>query len=146
MEIYPKIGSGERNGVLSIEMPRFIDPETALLDRLHQLLREKAFDSQYTIPCLCRDLGISASHLHRKLMATTGKSAVRMIQNLRLSRAEQLLTQYRYLRISEIAFACGFDDPDYFSRLFSKQFGMTPSHFRANTGPDMREKSGFLGD
>ncbi len=107
-----------------------VDPETLFLERFQALLLEKAFDSRYTIPRLCRDLGMSASQLHRKLIILTGQPAVRTIQNLRLNKARHLLLHQRYLPITEVAFACGFHDPDYFSRAFSKRFGVSPSRFR----------------
>lgn len=107
------------------------EPETLFFERLQSLLLEKGFDSRYTVPRLCRDMGVSASRLHRKLVALTGQPAVRMIQNLRLNKAKHLLLHQSHLPITEVAFACGFNDPDYFSRLFARRVGTTPSGFRA---------------
>lgn len=122
------------------------DPETLFFEQLQALLLEKAFDSRYTVPRLCRDIGMSASRLHRKLVALTGQPAVRMIQNLRLNKAKHLLLCQRHLPISEIAYICGFNDPDYFTRLFVRRTGVTPSRFRAGTGTGKIEKTGFLGE
>lgn len=110
------------------------DPETLFSERLQALLLEKAFDSRYTVPRLCRDLGMSASRLHRKLVGLTGQPAVRMIQNLRLHKAQHLLLSHRLMPITEVAYACGFNDPDYFTRLFVRRIGTTPSRFRTGTG------------
>lgn len=122
------------------------DSETLFFERLQSLLLEKAFDSRYTVPRLCRDMGVSASRLHRKLVALTGQPAVRMIQNLRLNKAKHLLLHHRHLPITEVAFACGFNDPDYFSRLFARRTGVTPSGFRTGVNERKREKSGFMGE
>ena len=106
-------------------------PEALFLERLHTLLLEKAFDARYSVPRLCRDLGMSASRLHRKLVGLTGQSAVRIIQNLRLQKARYLLVHHRQMSIAAVAFACGFDDPDYFSRVFSHREGIPPSRYRS---------------
>ncbi len=35
------------------------------------------------------------------------------------------------LTVAEVAYAVGFDDPKYFSRVFSEEFGVSPGQFRA---------------
>lgn len=106
-------------------------PDYHFLERLQHVLQENAFDSRYNVPRLCRDLGMSASRLHRNLVRLTGQSAVRMIQNLRLQKARYLLVHHQQLPIAAVAFACGFDDPDYFSRVFSHREGISPSRYRS---------------
>ena len=105
-------------------------PEETFLSHLYEILAEKAFDSQYTVPKLCRDIGMSSSRLYRKLRSITGKSVIEIIVGLRLEKAKQLLIRQPDCSITQIAYDCGFEDPDYFSRAFSKQFGVSPSGFR----------------
>lgn len=149
MKIYQEVSA---NGLLYHLPPGFpaltavAHPETPFLERLRSVLLEKSFDSRYTVPRLCRDMGMSASRLHRNLVALTGQSAVRMIQNLRLQKAKHLLLQQSHLPITEVAFACGFNDPDYFSRLFVRHVGTTPSGFRAGRSGGEEGKSGYEED
>ncbi|HRI61782.1 MAG TPA: helix-turn-helix transcriptional regulator [Saprospiraceae bacterium] len=105
-------------------------PEEELMARLLKILRYKACDSGYSVPQLCRDIGMSSSQLHRKLIAHTGIPAIAVITALRLEKASQLLVANRHLLIADIAFECGFNDPDYFSRVFSRRFGIPPTKFR----------------
>lgn len=72
---------------------------------------------------------MSRSTLHLKLVALTGMSITRYVRALRLSKAKDLLASSE-LTISEIAYAVGFDDPKYFSRVFSEEFGVSPANFR----------------
>ncbi|WP_240543585.1 helix-turn-helix domain-containing protein [Spirosoma foliorum] len=72
---------------------------------------------------------MSRSTLHRKLVALTGMPIVRYVRMLRLGKAKELLTSTE-LNISEVAYAVGFDDPKYFSRQFSDEFGVSPANFR----------------
>ena len=119
------------NGNRPIPPPCFT-PEEEFVTRLYKILHQKAFDSRYTVPKLCRDIGMSSSQLHRKLTAQTNQPAIALIIRFRLERAKQLLAADPQRSISEIAFECGFDDPDYFSRTFSRRFGACPSKFRNN--------------
>ncbi|MCB9035478.1 MAG: helix-turn-helix transcriptional regulator [Lewinellaceae bacterium] len=75
---------------------------------------------------------MSHSQLHRKLTALTGLSANRFIRFIRLSKARILLKDPG-LSIAEVAYDTGFTDPVYFSRVFKKEFGMTPTSFRENS-------------
>jgi transcriptional regulator GlxA family with amidase domain len=63
------------------------------------------------------------------MSALTGMSVTRYDRSLRLARARQLLITSP-LSISEVAYAIGFDDPKYFTRLFSEEFHYSPTEFR----------------
>ena len=55
-----------------------------------------------------------------------------MIRRYRTSKARILLSERPDLSISEVAFDCGFTDANYFSTVFSKEYGVSPSAFRKN--------------
>jgi AraC-like DNA-binding protein len=86
-------------------------------------------DPSFTIEQLSREMGMSHAQLHRKMTALTGQSALKFVRALRLAKARQLLLQTD-LNISEIAYQTGFNDPAYFSRVFSNEVGCAPSVFR----------------
>jgi DNA-binding response OmpR family regulator len=75
-----------------------------------------------------RHLGMSRSQLHRKLSSVLGLSPNRLINDLRLETASQLLLK-EGKNISEVAYACGFNDPGYFRRKFKERFGVAPSNW-----------------
>jgi AraC-like DNA-binding protein len=77
---------------------------------------------------LAKSIYLSRSQLNRKLKALTGLSPTLFIRSLRLHKAKRLL-QAGQLDITEIAFAVGFKDLAYFSRVFSKEFGKSPKNF-----------------
>ena len=73
-------------------------------------------------------------HIHRSTLSTLFKknassTAKEFITNKRLKKAEMLLTSTED-KISDIAVMCGFSDPNYFSRMFRKERGMTPREYR----------------
>ncbi len=78
---------------------------------------------------ICQLMGMSRNSLYRKTMALTGMSIIPYLRVLRLQKAEELLL-HSTLSVAEIAYAVGFDNPRYFSRVFSEEKGVSPSNFR----------------
>lgn len=76
-----------------------------------------------------RKLNISTSHLNDCVKASTGKSVTYWLQNAMITEAQRLL-YYTDNEVKEIAFALGFEDHTYFSRLFKKITRETPLAFR----------------
>lgn len=96
---------------------------------VRRLIEEHLDDHTYSVEQLCRDTGMSNAHLHRKLTALTGLSAVRFIRQIRLKHARELLRDPAH-NITAVAYDTGFNDPSYFSRIFKQEFGLTPKAWR----------------
>lgn len=75
------------------------------------------------------DMGVSRSTLFRKMKSLTGMTYVSFIKNVRLKAACKMMQEKENIRISELAYAVGFNDPRYFSSCFKKEFGLTPIEF-----------------
>ena len=73
-----------------------------------------------------RQMNISAAHAGALFKRAFGLAPVAYRNRLRLSRAREFLVSST-ANVSETAFAVGFSDPLYFSRVFHKTFGVTPS-------------------
>lgn len=56
---------------------------------------------------------------------------INYINNLRIDKSVRLLRNHSNFSIDEIASSCGFSDSRYFSRLFKKKYGITPSMYRS---------------
>ncbi|MCE5287271.1 MAG: AraC family transcriptional regulator [Pelosinus sp.] len=69
---------------------------------------------------------MSSQHFCRLFKGLTGKSPIDYINSLRIDKAVTLLTE-DHLNISEIAQAVGFDDSNYFSRIFRKYKKISPT-------------------
>ena len=83
---------------------------------------------------IAAELAVPYSTLRRRFRAVTGGSLRDHAIGLRLNRARRLLVASDD-SVAAIARRCGFDDPYYFSRLFTRRVGLSPSAFR---------RSGFL--
>ncbi|MEZ4961857.1 MAG: two-component regulator propeller domain-containing protein [Saprospiraceae bacterium] len=99
------------------------------MQKFKQAIEKKMELSDLGVDDLCEELSISRTQLFRKTKALTGESPVRLIQQMRLRKAKELLRTTE-LNVSEIAYEVGFTDPAYFSRAFNKEFGMSPSTIR----------------
>lgn len=73
-------------------------------------------------------LNVSRSVLYRKIKQLTSVSPNEFVRKIRLNRACQILREKK-VSISEVAFFVGFSNPKYFSTIFRKEFGCTPTEY-----------------
>jgi Signal transduction histidine kinase len=102
------------------------------MDKALKIIKENYTNSNFDVSEFIDAMGISRSLLHKKLQNLAGQSASRFIRTYRLNVARELILKNRInhtLNISEIAYEVGFNDPKYFTRCFTKHFGVTPSSF-----------------
>lgn len=74
-------------------------------------------------------LHLHPGHLSELFKKVTGRSFVEFVTDLRMKKAEELLS-VSPAKLSEIALLIGYEDVKYFSRLFKKHYGLTPSDYR----------------
>jgi TolB-like protein/AraC-like DNA-binding protein len=99
------------------------------LTLVKQILEENIGNEDFTVSSLAKEVGLSRSMLHRKLIQFTGKSATTLITEIRLKRAWELL-ESDVATVSEIAYKVGFKSPSYFHRVFKKTYQIPPGEVR----------------
>jgi len=102
--------------------------KSGLFHRFEALL-EQHFLQHWTVSDYAAALSVTPTHLSRLTRSATGQSASHVILDRILREARRNLV-YTNLPISTIAYALGFNDPAYFSRLFSGATGLSPRGFR----------------
>ena len=90
---------------------------------------ERNYSQSITLDHLARMSSVSAPHFCRQFKALTGKTLSDYVNGKRIDRAAQLLGS-DIVNVSEAASQCGFDDFNYFSRLFRRYKSMSPSQYR----------------
>lgn len=95
------------------------------IDCVNRHLSDPDFDQQVFLD----EMGTSKSTLYRKLKSLTGLNSSAFIRNIRLKAACRIMEEKKHIRVSELAYAVGFNDPKYFSVCFKKEFGMQPSEY-----------------
>ena len=122
------VGLGQRRATVPEHLKR-TQKEEDFIQRTRTAIEAHLTDPSFTIELLCKSVGMSKSQLHRKLTSLVELAPIQFVQQIRLDRARNLLEETDQ-RVGQIAYDCGFNDPDYFGRVFKKTFGMTPTEFR----------------
>ncbi|MEL5894796.1 two-component regulator propeller domain-containing protein [Bacteroides sp. GD17] len=87
-------------------------------------------DCEFDQPQFVDEMGTSKSTLYKKLKSLTGLNTSAFIRNIRLKAACRIMEEKgSAVRISDLAYAVGFNDPKYFSACFKKEFGMLPTEY-----------------
>lgn len=77
------------------------------------------------------EMGMARTTLADKLKSLTGLTPSAFISNVRLQAACRLIDEKKKIRITDLAYAVGFNDPKYFSSCFKKKFGFSPTDYMA---------------
>lgn len=93
-----------------------------------KLLVEEELTQHPSIEAICRRLAVNATNLYNIVKEFSGLSTKEYF-NRRLILEAQRRLYYQETSVKEVAFALGFNDPDYFSRLFRKITGNTVSQY-----------------
>ena len=99
-----------------------------LLDEIKETIEENMVDSDFNVSMLQEKMGMGNKQLYRKLKALTGQTPVEYIRDMRMQKAAKLLKAGKF-SVSEVMYTVGFSNSSYFSKCFSKAFGMTPTEF-----------------
>lgn len=105
-------------------------PHRRAVEAAQTRIREHPED-EVDLASLAASAGLSAAYFARLFKQQTGLSVKAYAAQHRMLRARRLLAEGR-LSVKEVAHELGFDDPFYFSRLFTRHFGVSPSAFRSS--------------
>ena len=97
-------------------------------------------NAEFNSTMLAEELAISISQLNKKLNATTGYPSSSYILQVKVDHAEKILST-RDKTIGEVAADCGIYDVNYFSRVFKKTTGMTPTQFKKKSRSEIQKIS-----
>ncbi len=107
--------------------------KNAFMQRVTELINKNIDNQDYNVENLATDLGMSRMNMYRKFQAYGEKTPSEYIRTLRLQRAADLLL-HSDKSVSEIAYAVGFTSPQYFTKCFKEDYGITPKKYKNNPG------------
>lgn len=105
------------------------DKNEHFLNDVIKVIHEHIDDSGFNSNQLAKSLGMSDSQLYRKLKAVSNSSTAIFIRRVRLEKSKELLMNPE-LSISEVAYATGFNDPNWYSKAFKEAFEISPTSYR----------------
>lgn len=99
------------------------------IELVRSIINNNIDNENFSVEDLAKEVGLSRSTLHRKLIKLLGHSASDLITETRLLKAKQMLESDAGTT-SEIAYGVGFNSPSYFNKVFKKRFGISPGEVR----------------
>ncbi len=96
-------------------------------------------DEELSLNLLASHVNFSPNHLSMIFSQQTGKTFIKYLTDLRMNKAKELL-RCTGKRSSSIAVEVGYRDPHYFSYLFKKTQGITPTQYRGGKNLDLGEE------
>ena len=106
------------------------DTTKSFVTRAVEYVKEHYADQELSIETICSYLNVSAAYFSTVFKKETGKTFINYLTDYRMEQAvDLLLTKDEKTYI--IAEKVGYSDPNYFSYVFKKQFGMSPSKYKA---------------
>ena len=104
----------------------------AVVEKTMRYVLDNISDPDMKIDTIAQAMGMSRSVLYSKIKNAVGMTPVDFVRHLRIMRATELLQQTNDNLIS-IAYAVGFSDSKYFSKVFKKEMGIIPREYRERT-------------
>ena len=83
-----------------------------------------------TVQYFADEMNLTPNYLGDIIKQITKKTAIENIHEFVILKAKEMLENRNDLNTTEIAFALGFEYPNYFSKFFKKQSGSTPREYR----------------
>ena len=113
-----------------------VEPASIAINSLDNEFLGKAFavaqknlsNTGFSSDMFAKEMFVSRSQLHRKLVSVTGQGPGEFLRTLRLKKSAILILE-RKLSITQIAFEVGFSSPSHFTKAFRQQFNCLPKEF-----------------
>ena len=110
------------------------EAKTPVVATLAAEIEKNAGDPLFSVEDCIRKLPLNYDYVRKLFKKETGATPHEYLLNLRMERARSIITggitnRYSKYSVSQIAEACGFAEPLYFSRVFKKYFGVAPSEY-----------------
>lgn len=88
------------------------------------------FNKDISLDDVSREVNISPYYFSKIFKEGTGENFIEYLTNIRIEKAKELLSTTEY-SMKEICTMCGYSDPNYFSRSFKKNVGVTPTEYKS---------------
>lgn len=120
--------SGAQDQEDKIKPIDFKSGDDILMERVVTVINENISNTELNVNMLASQVGLSRSQLHRRMKDMTGISPVDFIKNIRLKQAANLLREKK-MDVSLVAYSVGFTNQSYFSTMFKKLYGISPTEY-----------------
>ena len=109
-----------------------------VVDQVKKYIEEHYEEEELSLNLLASYVNFSPNHLSMIFSQQTGQTFIKYLTDFRMNKAKELL-KGTSMRSSEISLEVGYKDPHYFSYLFKKTQGMTPTQYRGKKSGEGEE-------
>ncbi len=102
--------------------------DSQFLEKIRAYVIANLDNPELSVEATASEVGISRPVLYRKIKSLTDLSPQQFLMTIKLKEAARIMKE-EGRNISETAYTIGFSDPKYFSQIFKKHFGITPSQY-----------------
>jgi len=104
------------------------EQSSSVIDKAKDYISAR-YNKDISLDDVSREVDISPYYFSKIFKEETGENFIEYVTNIRISKAKELL-QSSDLSIKEICGEVGYADPNYFSRTFKKNVGVTPTEYK----------------
>jgi two-component system response regulator YesN len=104
-----------------------------VVDKVLRYVEEHYKDEELSLNQVADYVSFSANHLSTVFHQEYGQSFVKYLTDFRMNKAKKLLRETG-MRSSDVCYEVGYKDPHYFSSIFKKTQGITPTQYREGKG------------
>lgn len=115
--------------VFEVGKLEYTSMDESFIQRAIDCVNSHLGDCEFGQPEFVREMGTSRTVLTEKLKSLTGLTPSIFILNVRLTAACKLLEEQKKMRIADLAYSVGFNDPKYFSTCFKKKYSLSPKEY-----------------
>lgn len=102
------------------------DIDSSFLQTLTQVINDNISNSEFTVNDLCNAVALSRTLLYEKTRKLLGLAPNDLIREIRMKQAKAWLEEGHF-SVTTVAIQCGYPDVRYFSTVFKKYYGISPS-------------------
>lgn len=129
LEHLPHSDEGKIKSKYELDEPQIVEADNEMMKHLMAYLDDNISNPSIKIEDMAEAVNLGRTVFYGKIKSIVGMRPVDFLRNVRIQRAEQLIINSSY-PFSQIAYEVGFSDSKYFSTIFKKEVGMTPSDYR----------------
>lgn len=112
----------------NVDNMRMTKADEDFMNKAMKIIEDNIGEDEFNVETMADILCMSHSSLLRKIRSVFNMSPVELIRTVKLKKAAELIQEGKHL-IGDICYMVGIASPSYFSKLFFKQFGISPKDF-----------------
>lgn len=129
LELQERIRRLEPDTTPTVLAPGLNSRDEQFINHLRQFVEQNMSNSDVLVDDMAHFVGMSRSTLAQKIRQLFNLSPADFLREARIKHACELL-RTTDMQMKEIAYACGFSDPKYFTKCFKQSTGKTPSQYK----------------